>query len=66
MTIMGGDDDDMMKFLKDHPGGAKSIVRFVGRDSPKEFDKLHDHTFIHKHGLDAGSIAFLLRRRSAR
>ncbi|GAA5863209.1 hypothetical protein JCM8547_002866 [Rhodosporidiobolus lusitaniae] len=33
---------DVTKFLPDHPGGAKAIVLYAGRDATEEFLMLHD------------------------
>mmetsp|Transcript_88151 Transcript_88151/g.172456 ORF Transcript_88151/g.172456 Transcript_88151/m.172456 type:complete len:82 (+) Transcript_88151:103-348(+) len=55
-VIIGDEVYDVTKFLKDHPGGKKSIVMFAGKDGTEEFDMLHDRKVIKKYGLDAGTV----------
>eukprot|EP00403_Amphidinium_massartii_P034124 CAMPEP_0178451862 /NCGR_PEP_ID=MMETSP0689_2-20121128/43924_1 /TAXON_ID=160604 /ORGANISM="Amphidinium massartii, Strain CS-259" /LENGTH=56 /DNA_ID=CAMNT_0020077503 /DNA_START=1 /DNA_END=168 /DNA_ORIENTATION=- len=37
-VIIGDDVYDVTKFLKDHPGGAKAIILYAGKDCTEEFD----------------------------
>lgn len=46
---------DVTKFLKEHPGGAKSAMLFAGQDATEEIEVLHDRKVIKKHGLDAST-----------
>ncbi|KAK9895825.1 Flavocytochrome c [Cystobasidium minutum MCA 4210] len=39
-------------FLPDHPGGAKAIMLYAGRDATEEFDMLHDRNVIPKYASD--------------
>lgn len=32
----------LSQFLPDHPGGAKAILLYAGRDATEEFNMLHD------------------------
>lgn len=42
-------------FLPDHPGGAKAIMLYAGRDCTEEFLMLHDRSVIPKYAPDIGS-----------
>ena len=33
---------DVTKFLKEHPGGVESIMKFAGKEATKAFDLLHE------------------------
>eukprot|EP00449_Zooxanthella_nutricula_P028816 CAMPEP_0198536348 /NCGR_PEP_ID=MMETSP1462-20131121/41494_1 /TAXON_ID=1333877 /ORGANISM="Brandtodinium nutriculum, Strain RCC3387" /LENGTH=81 /DNA_ID=CAMNT_0044266303 /DNA_START=97 /DNA_END=342 /DNA_ORIENTATION=- len=55
-VIVGDDVYDVTNFLKDHPGGKKSIMLFAGKDATEEFDMLHDRKVIKKYGVDAGTV----------
>lgn len=39
-------------FLDDHPGGAKAILLYGGKDATKEFDMLHKFDIIDKYAMD--------------
>jgi len=39
-------------FLDDHPGGAKAILLYGGKDASKEFDMLHKPEIIDKYAMD--------------
>lgn len=39
-------------FLDDHPGGAKAILLYGGKDATKEFDMLHKLEIIDKYAMD--------------
>ena len=55
-VIIGDEVFDVTKFLKDHPGGKKSIMLFAGKDGTEEFDMLHDRKVIKKYGIDKGTV----------
>ncbi|GAA6036498.1 hypothetical protein JCM8097_003535 [Rhodosporidiobolus ruineniae] len=48
-VIIDGQVLDVTKFLPDHPGGAKAIVLYAGRDATEEF---HDRSVIPKYAPD--------------
>lgn len=51
---------DVTKFLSEHPGGKKVIVREAGKDSTKKFEALHDAaSVLRKYGeeLFIGDLA---------
>jgi cytochrome b involved in lipid metabolism len=35
--------------LDDHPGGAKAILLYAGKDATEQFDMLHDRNVISKY-----------------
>lgn len=39
-------------FLDDHPGGAKAILLYGGKDASKEFDMLHKPDIVDKYAMD--------------
>jgi L-lactate dehydrogenase (cytochrome) len=39
---------DVTAFLDDHPGGARSILRYGGKDGTEEYDSLHPPGTIEK------------------
>lgn len=41
-VIVDGQVLDVTDFLSDHPGGAKAILLYAGRDATEEFNMLHD------------------------
>lgn len=51
-VIIDGQVLDVTKFLPDHPGGAKAILLYAGRDATEEFDMLHDRSVIPKYAAD--------------
>merc|ERR1712186_163754 len=55
-VIVGDQVYDVTNFLKDHPGGKKSIMLFAGKDATEEFDMLHSRKVIQKYGVDAGTV----------
>ncbi len=48
-VVIGNEVYDVTKFLKDHPGGARAILLFAGKDATDEFDMLHDRKVIMKY-----------------
>mmetsp|Transcript_5041 Transcript_5041/g.11108 ORF Transcript_5041/g.11108 Transcript_5041/m.11108 type:complete len:82 (-) Transcript_5041:208-453(-) len=55
-VIIGDDVYDVTKFLKDHPGGAKAIILYAGKDCTEEFDMLHERKVIQKYGVAVGTV----------
>ncbi|POY76485.1 hypothetical protein BMF94_0686 [Rhodotorula taiwanensis] len=51
-VIIDGQVLDVTKFLPDHPGGAKAILLYAGRDATEEFDMLHNRNVIPKYAAD--------------
>merc|ERR1712232_478082 len=43
---------DVTDFLEDHPGGAKAILLYAGKDATVEFDMLHNLSLLDKIGKD--------------
>lgn len=41
---------DMTAFLKDHPGGADSIIIYAGQDATEQFEMMHDDSIMKKYG----------------
>ncbi|KAI5462458.1 cytochrome b5-like heme/steroid binding domain-containing protein [Mariannaea sp. PMI_226] len=50
---------DVTKFLEEHPGGAKILKRFAGKDATKAFWKYHNEHVLQKYGADLkiGTVA---------
>ncbi|KAF8303074.1 fumarate reductase [Clavulina sp. PMI_390] len=44
---------DVTNFLSEHPGGAKAILLFAGKDATEEFLMLHDPKVIPRYAPDA-------------
>jgi len=40
-------------FLPDHPGGAKAILLYAGKDASEEFNMLHKPEVIPKYAPDS-------------
>eukprot|EP00391_Amoebophrya_sp_Ameob2_P011526 CAMPEP_0178991142 /NCGR_PEP_ID=MMETSP0795-20121207/5356_1 /TAXON_ID=88552 /ORGANISM="Amoebophrya sp., Strain Ameob2" /LENGTH=80 /DNA_ID=CAMNT_0020682803 /DNA_START=145 /DNA_END=387 /DNA_ORIENTATION=- len=55
-VIIDGEVFDVTKFLPDHPGGAKAIVIYAGKDATEEFDMLHERKVIDKYGIKKGVV----------
>ncbi|GAA5919242.1 hypothetical protein JCM6882_001107, partial [Rhodosporidiobolus microsporus] len=51
-VVVNGQVLDVTTFLPDHPGGAKAIVLYAGRDATEEFLMLHDLSVIPKYAPD--------------
>ncbi|KAH7149447.1 cytochrome b5-like heme/steroid binding domain-containing protein [Dactylonectria estremocensis] len=49
---------DVTKFMDEHPGGAKIIKRWSGKDATKPFWKYHNEDVLKKYGanLKIGSV----------
>jgi flavocytochrome c len=58
-VIVNGEVLDVTPFLNEHPGGAKAILLYAGRDSSAEFNMLHNKNVIPKYGkeLIVGKLA---------
>ncbi|KAH7326087.1 cytochrome b5-like heme/steroid binding domain-containing protein [Stachybotrys elegans] len=41
---------DVTKFLEEHPGGAKILKRYSGKDATKPFWKYHNEHVLKKYG----------------
>jgi len=50
---------DVTHFLKDHPGGALSILAYAGKDATKAFDMVHPANILDKYAdsLAVGTLA---------
>lgn len=48
-VVVNGQVLDATKFLPDHPGGAKAIMLYAGRDATEEFNMLHDANVVKKY-----------------
>ncbi|KAL6866211.1 hypothetical protein ACO1O0_002316 [Amphichorda felina] len=50
---------DISKFLDEHPGGAKILKRFAGKNATKSFWKYHNENVLKKYGgkLKIGTVA---------
>jgi flavocytochrome c len=48
-VVVNGQVLDVTNFLPDHPGGAKSLLLFAGKDASEEFNMLHDPNVIAKY-----------------
>lgn len=55
-VIIDGEAYDVTKFLPDHPGGAKAVLIYAGKDATEEFDMLHERKVIQKYGIKAGTV----------
>jgi cytochrome b involved in lipid metabolism len=58
-VVVNGQVLNVTKFLPEHPGGAKAILLFAGKDASDEFNMLHKPEVIPKYAPDAiiGKIA---------
>ncbi|GJN70798.1 hypothetical protein PLIIFM63780_002610 [Purpureocillium lilacinum] len=50
---------DVTKFLDEHPGGAKILKRFAGKNATKAFWKYHSENVLKRHGpkYEIGEVA---------
>ena len=37
---------DITKFLKEHPGGVESILKFAGKEATRAYDLLHERDLL--------------------
>ncbi|WWC86936.1 uncharacterized protein L201_001816 [Kwoniella dendrophila CBS 6074] len=51
-VIIDGEVLDVTNFLADHPGGAKAILLYAGRDATEEFAMIHPPNAISKYAPD--------------
>jgi len=51
-VVVNGQVLNTTKFLPDHPGGAKAILLYAGKDATEEFNMLHEPTVIEKYAPD--------------
>lgn len=54
-VVIKGKAYDVTDFLDSHPGGAKSILRYAGKDGTEEYETLHPAGTIEK-TLSAGQL----------
>ena len=52
----------MTNFLEDHPGGAKALMLYAGRDATEEFNMLHDKVRDASAGAQADAMLRALFR----
>jgi cytochrome b involved in lipid metabolism len=48
----------MTSFLEDHPGGAKAILLYAGREATEEFEMVHPANTLEKHAKHIGTSIF--------
>jgi flavocytochrome c len=48
-VVVNGRVLDTTKFLKDHPGGAKAILLYAGKDATEEFNMLHENSVVDRY-----------------
>jgi len=51
-VAVNGEVLDVTSFLDDHPGGAKAIMLYAGRDATEEFNMLHDKSVVQKYAAN--------------
>ena len=64
-VIIDGEVFDVTKFLPDHPGGAKAIVIYAGKDATEEFDMLHERKVLSWFPLNFIGVVFFIMYLSA-
>jgi cytochrome b involved in lipid metabolism len=47
--------------LSEHPGGAKAIMLYAGRDATEEYSMIHPPNAIQKYAADTGELLQYLR-----
>jgi cytochrome b involved in lipid metabolism len=52
----------MKRFLEDHPGGAKAILLYAGREATEEFEMVHPANTLEKHAKHIGESSFIFPR----
>jgi hypothetical protein len=50
------------RFLEDHPGGAKAILLYAGREATEEFEMVHPANTLEKHAKHIGTFLPALPR----
>jgi L-lactate dehydrogenase (cytochrome) len=45
-TVLYGKVYDLTEFLPDHPGGAKQVLKYAGKDATRVFDPLHSRAIL--------------------
>jgi cytochrome b involved in lipid metabolism len=50
----------MIRFLEDHPGGAKAILLYAGREATEEFEMVHPANTLEKHAKHIGTSHLLI------
>lgn len=48
-VVIGGIVYDLTSYLEWHPGGAKVILQYAGRDATQAFEPIHPGDTLHKH-----------------
>jgi flavocytochrome c len=58
-VVVNGQVLDVTHFMKRHPGGAKAILLYAGKDATEEFNMLHDANVIEKYAPETviGTLA---------
>ncbi|KAM0790948.1 hypothetical protein ACM66B_004253 [Microbotryomycetes sp. NB124-2] len=51
-VAVNGEVLNVTNFLADHPGGAKAILLYAGKDATEEFNMLHEKTVVAKYAKD--------------
>jgi len=54
-VVVKGQAYDLTGFLNDHPGGAKSILRWAGKDGTEEYEAIHPTGTLEK-TLSSGKV----------
>jgi flavocytochrome c len=52
-VVVNGQVLNVTKFLPDHPGGAKAILLYAGKDASEEFNMLHKPEVVAKYAPDS-------------
>ncbi|KAI8906266.1 cytochrome b5-like heme/steroid binding domain-containing protein [Gorgonomyces haynaldii] len=57
--IVHGKVYDVTKFLSEHPGGKKVLLKVAGKDASKQFDQFHNASILKKYGpkLEKGTLS---------
>ncbi|KAK4055383.1 Osmotic growth protein [Microbotryomycetes sp. JL221] len=51
-VAVNGEVLDVTNFLADHPGGAKAILLYAGKDATEEFNMMHEKSVVAKYAND--------------
>ncbi|KND04446.1 uncharacterized protein SPPG_00175 [Spizellomyces punctatus DAOM BR117] len=49
-VVVNGKVYDVTKFLDDHPGGKKVLLKNCGKDASKQFEQFHSGNVLEKYG----------------